>query len=69
MTAENAADDAVSELTAGILGVLVGEALAMLTLATVESVTRGILSVAVGEALGISILVTVGPVGGNDTTV
>ena len=62
MTAENVADDPISELAAGILSDVVGEAIAMLTLVTVESVSRVILSVAVGEALGMSILVTVGPV-------
>ena len=38
MTAENATDDAVSELAAGILGVLAGEALAMSILVTVGPV-------------------------------
>ena len=59
MTTENVVDDPVFE----ILGDVMREALAMLTLVTVESATRGILNVVVGEALGMSILVTVGPVG------
>lgn len=63
MTAENVVDDPVSELAAGILSDVVGEALAMLTLVAVECATRGISSVVVGEALGMLILVTVGPVG------
>ena len=59
MTANNVVDGPVSKLAAGILGVVVVEALGMLPLATGESASRGILSVAVGETLGMLTFATV----------
>ena len=67
MTANNFVEGPVSGLAARILDVVVGEALGMLPLITVESALRAILSVAVGEALGILTLVTVGPEGDSNT--
>jgi len=59
VTANNVVDGPVSEPAAGILDVVVVEALGMLPLATVESASRGILSVAVGETLGMLTFATV----------